>query len=102
MGTPKGRLSPYEKARLEKPWPAVRPGGRVKLLPRDQELSVLAQSEDRVAKERARRRRPGQGLGRRLKQIPGMDGHRDERLKKLRSRAAGSPPRLAVGHGGGG
>jgi hypothetical protein len=42
VGTPKGRLSQYEKALLEKPWQEVRPGVKVKLLPQDQELYVLA------------------------------------------------------------
>jgi hypothetical protein len=35
VGTPKGRLSQYEKALLEKPWQEVRPGVKVKLLPQD-------------------------------------------------------------------
>ena len=71
VGTPKGRLSQYEKALLEKPWQEVRPGVKVKLLPQDQELYVLAQSQDRVAKERSMRRRQLKWLWRRLKRTPG-------------------------------
>ena len=37
VGTPKGRLSQYEKALLEKPWQKVRPGVKVKLLTQDQD-----------------------------------------------------------------
>src|SRR5262245_47242228 len=47
VGTPKGRLTRYEKQLLEKPWHEARPGVQVKLLPQDGELYVLAQSEDR-------------------------------------------------------
>jgi hypothetical protein len=35
VGTPKGRLSRYEKALTEKPWHKVREGVEVKLLPQD-------------------------------------------------------------------
>jgi len=83
VGTPKGRLSQYEKALLEKPWQEVRPGVKVKLLPQDQELYVLAQSQDRVAKERSMRRRQLKWLWRRLQELQGMDCKRDELLKKL-------------------
>jgi transposase len=83
VGTPKGRLSQYEKALLEKPWQEVRPGVKVKLLPQDPELYVLAQSEDRVAKERSMRRRQLKWLWRRLKELQVMDCQRDELLKKL-------------------
>src|SRR6266581_2242510 len=57
VGTPKGRLTRYEKQLLKLPWQAVREGVQVKLLPQDQELYVLAQSTDRVNKERGMRRR---------------------------------------------
>jgi hypothetical protein len=83
VGTPKGRLSQYEKALLAKPWQEVRPGVKVKLLPQDQELYVLAQSEARVAKERSMRRRQLKWLWRRLQELQGMDCKRDELLKKL-------------------
>jgi transposase len=57
VGTPKGKLSSLEKALLERPWQRARPSVQVKLLPLDGETYVLAQSEDRVAKERSMRRR---------------------------------------------
>src|SRR5712692_7515617 len=57
VGTPKGRLTKLEKALLERPWQAVRPGVDVKLLPQEQELYVFAQSHARVQKERAMRQR---------------------------------------------
>ena len=83
VGTPKGRLTRYEATLLEKPWHQVRPGVRVKLLPDDQELYVLAESQDRVAKERSMRRRQMRWLWKRLKDIQGMKCTRDELLKKL-------------------
>lgn len=83
VGTPKGRLSRYEQALLEKEWQEVRPGVRVKLQAADQELYVLAESVDRVAKERAMRRRQLKRLWQRLQALGGMKLKRDELLKKL-------------------
>src|SRR5437016_3696203 len=60
VGTPKGRLTRLEKDLLAKPWQQARPGVRVKLLPRDGELYVFADSANRVAKSPPRRR-PGSG-----------------------------------------
>jgi hypothetical protein len=57
VGTPKGRLTRLERDLLELPWQEARPGVAVKLLPQDGELYVLAQSCDRIGKERAMRRR---------------------------------------------
>jgi hypothetical protein len=54
--TPKGRLTKLERDLLTLSWQEVRPGVKVKLLPREQELYVFAQSEDRTKKERAMRR----------------------------------------------
>jgi transposase len=83
VGTPKGRLTQYEQALLQKSWQEVRPGVRVKLLSQDQELYVLAESQDRVAKERSMRRRQLKWLWRRLREVQGMKCQRDELLKKL-------------------
>jgi hypothetical protein len=69
VGTPKGRLSRLEQQLLAKPWHEARPGVQVKLLPQDGELYVFAQSIDRVAKERAMRRRRLRWLWARLKQL---------------------------------
>lgn len=57
VGTPKGRLTTLEKPLLDMPWHTARPSVKVKLLARDGETYVLAQSEDRIAKERSMRRR---------------------------------------------
>lgn len=72
VGTPKGRLSQLEQKLLSLPWQAVRPGVKVKLLPQDQELYVLAESHDRINKERAIRRRQLRVLIKRLKQLQAM------------------------------
>jgi transposase len=66
VGTPKGRLSQLEAQLLELRWQKVRPGVEVKLLPQSGELYVLAQSRDRVNKERAMRRRQLRALCKRL------------------------------------
>ncbi len=81
--TPKGRLSQYEAALLQKSWQEVRPGVQVKLLPQDKELYVLAESVDRIAKERSMRRRQLKGLWQRLKALQAMELSRDQLLKKL-------------------
>jgi transposase len=83
VGTPRGLLSKYEAKLLGLPWQVVREGVSVKLLAEDQELYVFAQSQDRVSKERAMRRRQLKGLCKRLKQLQQMDLKRDELLKKL-------------------
>ena len=72
VGTPKGRLSRFEKALLAQSWQEARPGVDVKLLPQDGELYVYAQSRDRVAKERAIRRRKLKRLWARLRQLSAM------------------------------
>jgi hypothetical protein len=83
VGTPKGRLTRYEKQLLDRPWHEARPGVQVKLLPQDSELYVLAESADRVSKERAMRRRKLKWLWARLKEISGMQLTREELLMKL-------------------
>jgi transposase len=83
VGTPKGRLTRLEKGRVDKPWRDARPGVQVKLLPQDGELYVFAQSTDRVAKERAIRRRQLKWLWGRLKQLAGMKLSREELLMRL-------------------
>ncbi len=83
VGTPKGRLTRLEQQLLARPWHEARPGVQVKLLPRDGELYVFAQSADRVAKERAMRRRQLKWLWARLKQLSAMRLSREELLMKL-------------------
>jgi hypothetical protein len=91
VGTPKGRLSRLEQALLAKPWQEARPGVQVKLLPQDGELYVFAQSRDRVAKERAMRRRQLKWLWRRLAQIAAMRLTREELLMKLGAARSQAP-----------
>jgi transposase len=72
VGTPKGRLGKLEASLLDLPWQQVRPGVEVKLLPQEGELYVLAQSADRVHKERAMRRRQLKALCQRLAALQKM------------------------------
>jgi transposase len=83
VGTPKGRLTKYEQELMKQPWQVVREGVQVKLLPHEKELYVLAQSNDRVNKERAIRRRKLKGLVQRLKELQQMELTRDQLLLKL-------------------
>jgi hypothetical protein len=57
VGTPKGRLTALEASLLKRDWQQARPCVRVKLLPHEGETYVLAESQDRVKKERSMRRR---------------------------------------------
>jgi transposase len=91
VGTPKGRLSRLEQDLLDKSWQEARPGVQVKLLPQDGELFVLAESRDRVAKERAMRRRQLKWLWQRLRQIAAMKLTREELLMKLGSARSHAP-----------
>jgi transposase len=91
VGTPKGRLTALEQALLEKPWRQARPDVRVKLLAQEQELYVFAESRDRVAKERAMRRRQLKWLWRRLKQLSTMKLSREALLMKLGAAQSQTP-----------
>jgi transposase len=83
VGTPKGRLTKLEKELAEKPWQQVREQLRVKLLPQNGEVYVLAESGARISKERGMRRRKLKALWQRLKEIQQQDLTRDQRLEKL-------------------
>jgi len=83
VGTPKGRLTQLEAQLTQLPWQRARAGIEVKLLPQSGEVYVLAQSLDRVNKERSMRRRQLKGLWRRLKELQGMGLKRDALLMKL-------------------
>jgi hypothetical protein len=91
VGTPKGRLSRYEKALTDRPWHKVRDGVEVKLLPQDNEVYVLTQSRDRIHKERSMRRRQLKRLWNRLHQLQGMELSRDQLLLKLGAAQQQSP-----------
>ena len=83
VGTPKGRLSEYEQKLTGLPWHEVREGVRVKLLPQGGEFYLLAESADRVNKERAMRRRQWKWLWKRLQELQAMELPRDSLLLKL-------------------
>ncbi len=91
VGTPKGRLTRLEQDLLAKPWQQARPGVELKLLPQDGELYVFAQSRDRVAKERAMRRRQLKWLWKRLTEIAAMKLTREELLMKLGAARSHAP-----------
>ena len=91
VGTPKGRLTRLEKHLVDKPWRKARDGVEVKLLAQDDELYVYAQSDDRVAKERAMRRRQLKWLWARLMKLAAMDVSRQERLMKLGAARSKAP-----------
>jgi transposase len=84
VGTPKGRLSKLEKKLTDLPWTQARHRVQVKLLPQEGEVYVLVNSQARVDKERAMRRRRLKRLWARLKELQVMkDLSRDDLLKKL-------------------
>ena len=83
VGTPRGRLTRLEKQLVEKPWHSARPGVKVKLLAQQGELYVLAESHDRIAKERSMRRRRLKWLWARLKQLRAMTLTREDLLMKM-------------------
>jgi len=91
VGTPKGRLKRLERDLVAKPWQEAREGVQVKLLPRDGEVYVFAESRDRVAKERAMRRRQLKWLWTRLAQVAAMKIKREELLMKLGAARAKAP-----------
>src|ERR1700691_1994317 len=91
VGTPKGRLNRLEKHLIEKPWRKAREGVEVKLLAQDDELYVLAQSADRVAKERAMRRRQLKWLWARLGKLAAMNVSYEEKLMKLGAARSKAP-----------
>jgi hypothetical protein len=83
VGTPKGRLSRLEQKLAQLPWQKAREGVTVKLLPQEGELYVLAESQDRIGKERSMRRRQLKWLWKRLGELKGMELKRDALLLKL-------------------
>jgi hypothetical protein len=85
VGTPKGRLTRFEAELVALPWREVHTKLRVKLLPCDGEVYVLAQSEARVDKERGMRRRALKKYWKRLGEIARLQHppSRDELLRKI-------------------
>jgi len=91
VGSPKGRLSRLEQDLIDKPCQEARAGVQVKLLAQDGELYVLAESRDRVAKERAMRRRQLKWLWKQLRQLAAIKLKREELLMKLGSARSQAP-----------
>lgn len=91
VGTPKGRLSKLEQDLLVRPWQHARPGVQVKLLAQGEEMYVFAQSADRIAKERAMRKRQLKRLWARLGQLSAMTLTHKELLMKLGAARSRSP-----------
>ena len=83
VGTPKGKLTALEKGLLERQCESVRDGVKVKLLPQDGEVYVLAKSEGRVDKERAIRRKKLRRLLARLHELRKQLPERDKLLMAL-------------------
>jgi hypothetical protein len=83
VGTPKGRLTRLESALAERPWQDVRSELRVKLLPLENELYVLAESGARKDKERGIRRRRLKRYWNRLGELKGQKQSRERLLRKL-------------------
>jgi hypothetical protein len=83
VGTPKGRLTKLESTLAELPWSEVRPQLRVKLLPQDGEVYVLAHSGAREGKERGMRQRRLKAYWKRLAALQTQALSRDGLFKKL-------------------
>ena len=83
VGTPKGRLSKLEARLAACPWEQAREHVRVQLLADEGELYVHVESAQRVAKERAMRRRRLKRLWKRLGELARMKQTRDELLMRL-------------------
>jgi len=83
VGTPKGRLTKYEKDFLAQDWQQVRPGVEVKRHEDSGEQYVLAKSDKRIGKERSMRKRRLKKLWARLKELEQMKQDRDQLLMRL-------------------
>jgi hypothetical protein len=83
VGTPRGKLTQLEQAFLTQPWQQIRDEVQVRLLPREEELFVLARSAGRVHKERAMRRRRLKKLWLRLRELQTQRITRDTLLLKI-------------------
>ena len=91
VGTPKASLGPLAAALLNLPWQSVRDGVEVKLLSQEGEVYVLAQSRDRINKERSMRQRQLKKLWKRLKELKKQKLTRDDLLLKLGAAKQPSP-----------
>jgi transposase len=83
VGTPKARLSALEAKLTDCSWQQARASVQVKLLPHEGELYVLVQSQDRIHKERAMRRRKLKALWARLQELQAQRPSYEQILLKL-------------------
>jgi transposase len=94
VGTPRGRLSRFEADLSTRPWESVRPQVRVKVLPCDGEVYVLAESSERRLKERGIRLRRLRAFLARLEELRNQKtNHRDRLLENI-----GAAKKEAEGH----
>lgn len=83
VGTPKARVTRYEKQWLDLPWQKVRDSVEVKLFSQDGEMYVLAKSEGRQQKEIAMRRKKLARLLRKLRRMRKSLPKRDQLLLRI-------------------
>jgi transposase len=83
VGTPKRSLATMERDLLDRPWQAVHEGMQVKLVEREGELYVLAESQARRAKETAIRRRKFKAFVHGLNRLKRTCRSRDDLLERL-------------------
>lgn len=83
VGTPKARVTKYEKQWLNLPWQKVRDSVEVKLFSQDSEMYVLAKSEGRQQKEIAIRRKKLARLLRKLRRMRKSLPKRDQLLLRI-------------------
>ena len=84
VGTPRGHLTRYEAELSRRPWEVVRENVRVKFLARENEVYILAESQDRRLKERGIRLRKMRRLLSRLAELRNQKTiDRDQLLKKI-------------------
>lgn len=84
VGTPRGLLSRYESELSGKPWDEVRENVRVKILSKEKEMYILAESRDRRKKEKAIRHKKLRRFLSRLEELREQKTiDRDKLLKKI-------------------
>jgi len=83
VGTPKARVTKYEKQWVDLPWHRVRDSVEVKLFSQDGEMYVLAKSEGRQQKEIAIRRKKLARLLRKLRRMRQSLPSRDQLLLRI-------------------
>jgi len=83
VGTPRAKLNKLQEELVDLPWQCVHENVRVKLVVRDGELYVLAQSKNRREKEKAIRRHKLRRLFQGLRKLHKNCRNRDKLLEKV-------------------